>query len=189
MLPFFVPIILFCLLLFLGFAVAGVILLSVALRYRAGTARRRGRRWLLTLNVWITSLSAAFFFVVILVLSFWFPRIFPFALGGVVIGAGLGLLGLVLTRWETKGEEFFYTPSRWLALLITVVIVSRFFYVWFQSKHHAGNTPGAQHWLLSGPGMHLSFAVAAGFIGYYLIYAIGVRFRLLRHERSRLAQR
>ena len=56
-----VPIILFALLFFVLLAVAGVVLLSIALRYRAGTARRQGRRWVASLNVWMTSLSAVFF--------------------------------------------------------------------------------------------------------------------------------
>jgi hypothetical protein len=37
-----VPVILFALLLFVLLAFAGVIFLSLALRYRAGTARRQG---------------------------------------------------------------------------------------------------------------------------------------------------
>src|SRR5947207_9270460 len=50
-LPSAVPIILFALLLFVLLALAGVILLSLALRYRAGTARRQARRWVASLNV------------------------------------------------------------------------------------------------------------------------------------------
>jgi len=56
-----VPVILFALLFFVLLAVAGVVLLSLALPYRAGTARRQGRRWVASLNVWMTSLSAVFF--------------------------------------------------------------------------------------------------------------------------------
>ncbi|HMJ04882.1 MAG TPA: hypothetical protein VK474_01370 [Chthoniobacterales bacterium] len=37
------------------------------------------------------------------------------------------------------------------------------------------------------PAAQLSHAVAAGLISYYLVYAIGVRLRLKRHERTRLA--
>jgi hypothetical protein len=39
-----VPIIVFALLIFVLLALAGVVLLSLALRYRAGTARRQARR-------------------------------------------------------------------------------------------------------------------------------------------------
>jgi len=38
---------------------------------------------------------------------------------------------------------------------------------------------------LSASGTQLSVAVAAGLIGYYLVYAIGVRIRVTRHEKRR----
>ena len=179
------PIILFALLLFVLLAFVGVVLLSLALRYRAGTARRQGRRWVATMNVWMTSFSAVFFFVLTSVMSFWLGPILRFALAGIAIGAVLGLLGLALTRWEFEPEGLFYTPSRWLALLITFAIIGRFAYGWWHAIHHGSNPPDEQHWLMSASATRLSFAVAAGFIGYYVVYAIGVRFRLLRHERGR----
>jgi uncharacterized protein HemY len=40
-----VPLLLVALLFFVLLAIVGIVLLSIALRYRAGTARRRGRRW------------------------------------------------------------------------------------------------------------------------------------------------
>ena len=42
--------------------------------------------------------------------------------------------------------------------------------------------PSDQHWLITASGTQLSLAVAAGLIGYYLVYSIGVRLRLARHE-------
>jgi hypothetical protein len=121
-----VPLILVALLLFVVLAFGGVVLLSLALRYRAGTARRRGRRWVATMNVWMTSFSAIFFFFIVFVMSFWLGPILRFALAGMAIGVVLGLLGLALTRWEVEREGLFYTPSRWLALIITFAITIRF---------------------------------------------------------------
>src|SRR5512133_3768074 len=65
-----VPIIVFALLIFVLFALAGVVLLSLALRYRAGTARRQARRWVASVNVWMTSFSAIFFLSFTFLLSF-----------------------------------------------------------------------------------------------------------------------
>ena len=65
------PIIVFALLLFVLFAFAGVVVLSFALRYRAGTARRQARCWVASLNVWMTSFSAVFFLAFTFLLSFW----------------------------------------------------------------------------------------------------------------------
>jgi hypothetical protein len=180
-----VPLILFALLLFVVLAFGGVVLLSLALRYRAGTARRQGRRWAATMNVWMTSFSAVLFLFVAFLMSFWLGPTLRFALTGMVIGAVLGVLGLGLTRWEVERDELFYTPSRWLAFLITFAITARFIYGWWHIAHPGNTAPSQQHWLMTASATQFSFAVAAGLIGYYLVYAIGVRFRLMRHERRR----
>jgi MFS family permease len=183
-LPSAVPIILFALLLFVLISVGGVVLLSLALRYRAGTARRQGRRWVASLNVWLTSLSAVFFLSFTLVISFWLGTAFRFALIGMGFGAILGLLGLTMTRWESQSEGLFYTPSRWLALIVTLAIAARFVYGWWHATHFGSSAPGDQHWLITASGTQLSLAVAAGLIAYYLVYSIGVRLRLTRHEQQ-----
>jgi MFS family permease len=110
-LPSAVPIILFALLFFVLLAVAGVVLLSLALRYRAGTARRQGRRWVASLNVWMTSLSAVLFLSFSFLISFWLGTAFRFALIGMGFGAIVGLLSLAMTRWESQPEGLFYTPK------------------------------------------------------------------------------
>jgi hypothetical protein len=178
-----VPILLRALLFFVLHAVGGVVLLSLALRYRAGTARRQGRRWVASLNVWMTSLSVVFFLSFTFLISFWLGTAFRFALIGMCFGAILGLLGLLLTRWESEPEGLFYTPSRWLALLVMLAIAARLVYGWWHAVHRG--PPHEQHWFLSASGTQLSVAVAAGLIGYYMIYAIGVRIRITRHEKRR----
>jgi hypothetical protein len=164
---------------------AGVVLLSLALRYRAGTARRQARRWVASLNVWATSFSAIFFLCFTLLLSFWVGSAFRVALIGMSVGGILGLLGLLLTRWESQPEGLFYTPSRWLAFIIVFAISARVLYAWWHATHPGSNASGDQHWLISASGTQLSMAVAAGLIGYYLVYSIGVRLRLRRYEQQR----
>jgi len=176
-----VPLIVLALLIFVLFALAGVVLLSLALRYRAGTARRQARRWVASLNVWMTSLSVVLFFSFTLLLSFWVGSAFRFALMGMCVGGILGLLGLALTRWESRPEGLFYTPSRWLAFIIVFAIAARVVYGWWRATH-AGSAYGDQHWFNSASGTQLSMAIAGGLIGYYLVYSIGVRLRLARYE-------
>jgi len=176
-----VPIILVALLLFVLFALIGVILLSLALRYRAGTARRQARRWVASMNVWMTSFSAVFFLSFTLLLSFWVGSAFRFGLIGMAIGGILGLLGLALTRWESRAQGLFYTPSRWLAFIIVFAIAARVAYGWWPATHPGSGT-GNQHWLITASGTQLSLAVAAGLIAYYLVYSIGVLLRVRRHE-------
>jgi hypothetical protein len=164
-----------------------VVLLSLALRYRAGTARRQARRWVASLNMWMTSVSAVFFLSFTLVLSFWVDSAFRFALIGMVCGGILGLIGLAMTRWESQPQGLFFTPSRWLALIITLAIAARFVYGWWRATHSGGNAPGNQHWLITASGTQLSLAVAAGLIGYYVVYSVGVRLRIARHEQRRFS--
>jgi hypothetical protein len=180
-----VPIILFALLFFVLLALGGVVLLSLALRYRAGTARRQGRRWVASLNVWMTSLSTVLFLSFSFLISFWLGTAFRFALIGMGFGGIFGLLGLALTRWESQPEGLFYTPSRWLALIVTLAIAARFMYGWWHATHSGGGAPGDQHWLITASGTQLSLAVAGGLIGYYLVYCIGVSLRVTRHEQRR----
>ena len=177
------PIILFALVLFVLLAFTGVVLLSLALRYRAGTARRQGRRWAATMNLWATSFSAALFLCFSFLISFSLGPTLQFALTGMAVGAVLGLLGLMLTRWESQPDGLFYTPSRWLALLVMLAIAARLVYSWWHTMHRGASDE--QHWLLSASGTQLSVAVAAGLIGYYLVYAIGVRIRIARNEKRR----
>src|SRR5437867_5804873 len=180
-----VPLILFALLVFVLLAFAGVVLLSLALRYRAGTARRQARPWVASLNVWLTGFSAVFFLSFTLLLSFWVPSAFRFAVIGMGCGGILGLLGLAMTRWESRRDGLFYTPSRWLAVVITLAIAARFIYSWWRATHSGSSALGDQHWLITASRTQLSLAVAAGLIGYYLLYSIGVRLRLTRHEQRR----
>jgi len=182
-----VPLIILALLVFVLLALAGVVLLSLAVRYRAGTARRQARRWVASLNVWVTSFSALFFLSFTLLLSFWVGSAFRFALIGMAFGGILGLVGLAMTRWESQPEGLFYTPSRWLALLVTLAIAARFVYGWWRATHSGSPPSGDQHWLIAASGTQLSVAVAAGLIAYYLVYSIGVRLRMelmgQRHRR------
>jgi hypothetical protein len=180
-----VPIIVGALLFFVLLAMGGVILLSLALRYRAGTARRQGRRWVASLNVWLTSFSAVFFLSFTLLVSFWIESASRFALTGMGCGAILGLLGLAMTRWERRSEGIFYTPSRWLAILVTLAIAARLIYGWWRATHSGSSLPSDQHWLMTASGTQLSLAVAAGLIGYYLVYSIGVLLQITRHEQRR----
>ena len=180
------PIIVFALLLFVLLAFSGVVLLSLALRYRAGTARRQARRWVASLNIWMTSFSAVFFLSFTFLLSFWVDSAFRFGLIGMGCGSILGLVGLAITRWESQPQGLFYTPNRWLALLVTFAIAARFVYGWWRTTHSGSNVPVDQHWLITASGTQLSLAVAAGLIGYYLAYSLGVRLRIARHEQRQL---
>lgn len=160
--------------------VVGLVLsmpLLLVLRYRAGTMRRRGRRWAATLNVVSFVLSAALFLWVAAVTTLWVPKAFIYSLIGLTGGCLLGVLGLALTSWEKTPQALHFTPNRWLVLLLTLAVTTRLLYglwrIW-----HAWRTAGPDSSWLAAAGVAGSMAVGAIVIGYYLTYSAGVRWRL-----------
>ena len=153
--------------------------LSLVMRYRAGTARRLGRKWVTTLNLLMIALSAAVFLWAAAITSFWVPNAFRYSLLGLLGGGLLGLLGLALTRWEKTPQALYYTPNRWLILVITLAVTTRLLYglwrVW-----HSWRTAGPETSWVAAAGVAGSMAVGAVVLGYYLTYSAGVRWRLRR---------
>jgi hypothetical protein len=160
--------------------VCGLVLaapLLLLLRYRAGTSRRLARTWVLTVNLVSLLISAALFIWVAALTNFWVPRAFIYSLAGMLSGCLLGLLGLVATRWEKTAGALYYTPNRWLVLLITVAVAARMIYGFWRIWHAWQTTAHDTSWLAAAriPG---SMAVGALVIGYYLTYFAGLRSRL-----------
>src|SRR4029434_3668547 len=97
-------------------------------RYRVGSARRMARPWMATLNVALMVFSAICFLAGAVVTAVWVPNAFAGAAAGVTLGAGLGLVGLMLTRWEPTSATLHYTPNRWLVLVVTFLVSARVLY-------------------------------------------------------------
>ena len=147
------------------------------LRYRTGTTRRRGYKWVATVNCLSFSLSAALLVWAAAVTTFWVPRAFHYSLAGIIAGSLLGLLGLVLTRWEITPRTIHFTPNRWLVLFITLAVVARLVYGLWRIWHAWRAAPSDGSWLATA-GVAGSMAVGAVVIGYYLTYFAGVRWRM-----------
>jgi hypothetical protein len=158
--------------------------LSIVLRYRAGTARRRARGWVATTNLFGFASSATLLLVVAAVTSAWIPNAFTYTAVGLAGGCLLGLLGLSLSRWERTPQSLHYTPSRWLVLTITLVVTSRMIYGLWRIWHAWRSTPADTSWLVSS-GAAGSLAAGAVVLGYYLTYWTGLRRRLKHHTRTR----
>jgi hypothetical protein len=158
---------------------AGVALLplSLVLRYRAGTARRLARRWVATLNAVMLALSIAFFLVAAAITNVWVPDAFVHAIVGLLVGAGLGVIGLLLSRWERTPIALYYTPNRWLVLTITLLVSARLLYGLWRAWHAWSAGPGDQSWLAAA-GAAGSLAAGAIVLGYYLVYWTGIRSRV-----------
>ena len=176
------PLVLLVVALLLAFIV--LLLLSPALRYRAGTARRQARGWVATINFTGLSISTALFLTGAGLTSIWVPRAFTYSVLGLLGGVALGLVGLRLSRWESAPHSLHYTPNRWLVLGVTSIVTARLFYGFWRAWHTWRESPGDTSWLVAF-GIAGSMAAGAVVLGYYLAYWIGVRRRFRRHLRAR----
>jgi hypothetical protein len=173
------------LLLALPLVVIALMPLILIQRYRLGTARRLVRPWVTVLNIALTALSAALFLVVAAVTAIWVPHAFRGAVIGVLIGLGLGVVGLLLTRWEPAPATLHYTPNRWVVLLVTVMVSARVLYGFWRSWRAAeAGIYGTD--LILAFGIPESLAVGGAVIGYYIAYAWGVRRRFQVWQRRPL---
>ena len=163
--------------------VLAIVLMPLGLvqRYRAGTARRVARRWLATLNVGTLSFSVCLFLGGAAMTSFWVPNALPYALAGFAGGCLLGILGLALTRWEGAPGSLHYTPNRFLALAITLVVTARLAYGVWRLWQGWGLGVDERAWLIES-GVPGSLAAGAIVLGYSLAYWIGVSRRARRYR-------
>lgn len=164
-------------------AVLVVLLLSPALRYRAGTARRQARGWVATVNLTGLLVSTALFLTGAALTNIWVPHTLRYSLLGLLGGIALGLVGLRVTRWERATESLHYTPSRWLVLGVTSIVTARLLYGFWRAWHTWRHAPGETAWLAAF-GVAGSMAAGAVVLGYYLAFWAGVRRRFRQHRRA-----
>jgi hypothetical protein len=176
-----VPLLLLLLLLPLVFIV--MIPLSLIQRYRVGTSRRPARGWVATLNLAAIALSIAFFLTGAVVTSVWVPDAFRYSAAGVAAGTVLGLLGLLVSRWEATPRGLYYTPNRWLVLGITLVVSVRILYGFWRAWEAWRVSPEETSWVVAA-GVAGSLAAGGVVLGYYFTYWLGLRLRLKRHLRA-----
>lgn len=90
---------------------------------------------------------------------------------GIVVGIGLGVLGLRLTRFEATTEGLYYTPSAHLGVALSALLVCRIAYrfaVGGFADPGAGSAP-------PGAGLTpLTLLLVGTLAGYYTTYAIGL---------------
>ena len=151
-------------------------------RYRVGTSRRLVRPWFVGLNLVLMALSTLLFLAGAGVTSYWVGNAFTGAALGLLGGALLGVLGLVMTRWEPTAATLHYTPNRWLVLIVTFAVTARVLYgLWRSWSVARAGVSGAP--VVLAFGIPESLAVGGLVVGYYLMYAIGLRSRLRQWQR------
>jgi hypothetical protein len=151
-------------------------------RYRVGTARRPARKWINTFTLVSMVVSAVVFLSGAAVTQVWVPHALAGAAVGVAIGVVAGVCGLFLTRWELGVREMFYTPNRWLVLVVTLIVSVRVAYGFYRSFAAASaGLAGAS--IIDAFGVPESLGAGGVVIGYYLAYAAGLRWQIRRWDR------
>jgi hypothetical protein len=154
-------------------------------RYRLGSARRLARPWVATLNAALTLLSVVLFLGVAAITAIWVPHAFRGAALGLLAGLALGVVGLLATRWEPTPATLHYTPNRWLVLFVTLAVSARILYGFWRSwKVAAAGIYGTE--MVLAFGIPQSLGVGGLVVGYYVVYALGVRRRVAQWQRRAL---
>lgn len=156
--------------------------LSLLMRYRAGTARRRARNWVAATNAISLGISILIFFVFAAISNAWIPHAVLYSSVGALSGCLLGILGLGLSRWENTSRGLFYTPNRWLVLVITVGVTVRIGFGFWRAWQAWQIAPDKESWLAAS-GLAGSMGVGALVLGYYACYWTGLWMRIRRRQR------
>lgn len=169
------------LLLALPLVVIAMTPLFLVQRYRAGKARRLARPWMATFALAMMALSVLFFLFGAGVTSIWVAGTFRGAAAGLAAGVVLGVVGLLVTRWEPTPRTLHYTPNRWLVLFVTLIVSARVLYGMYRSAMvaQAGMTGTS---VVMAFGIPESFAAGGAVLGYYLAYNAGLRWRIHRWQ-------
>jgi hypothetical protein len=86
-----------------------------------------------------------------------------------VLGAGLGFIGLRLTKFETNAEGHFYTPNTHIGVALSLLFVGRMLYRFWVLRDVTvapGHPPPFQS--------PLTFFIFGLIAGYYLVYYVGL---------------
>jgi hypothetical protein len=169
-------------LLLLPLVVLALMPLILIQRYRVGTARRLARAWTATFTLVSMVFSVMFFLVAAAMTTYWIPNAFSGAAAGLGAGSVLGVLGLMLTRWEATPRTLHYTPNRWLVLIVTFVVSARVIYgLWRSWTVAQSGLYGTS--VVTAFGVPESLAAGATVLGYYLVYSAGLRWRIRNWRR------
>ena len=100
------------------------------------------------------------------------PDVLLGLVGGAALGAGIGVVGLRMTRYEVTDEGLFYTPNTAIGIALALLFVGRLIYR-FGTLYFASGTidPSAFESFGKSPLTLLVFGVLAG---YYIAYSIGI---------------
>jgi hypothetical protein len=161
------------------------IIALIAWRLKSRMRRIIGRQRLSRVRPWVT---VVLFPLVIAMLTYAALRqqhLGIYLAAGIVVGIGLGVLGLRLTRFEVTPEGLFYTPSAHLGVALSVLLVCRIAYRFAVGSF---SDPGAGSALPGASLTPLTLLLIGTLAGYYTSYAVGlIRWSLRNRSLARSA--
>jgi hypothetical protein len=132
----------------------------------------------MTLRIGILSVVAA----LLLFASASHSTLLAAGLGGLVLGAVLGVVGLRLTRFESGPDGFFYTPHTYIGVGLSALFIGRIVYRFVvvgqfgASASMAPGQAGANPWAAYTMNP-LTLTIFTLIVGYYVTYFAGVMLR------------
>lgn len=98
-------------------------------------------------------------------------------LGGVLIGVGLAVYGLRVTKFENAPEGLYYTPHAHVGIALSLLLAARVVYRLFQLYSSTSAFAQPPQMFVRSP---LTMLIVGTVAGYYAWYALG----LIRWQRS-----
>jgi energy-converting hydrogenase Eha subunit A len=150
-----------------------VILALIAWRLQSRMRRMIGRQRLSPVRPWITLVIFPLLVAMLGYAALQQQHLGVYLASGIVVGIGLGVLGLRLTRFEVTTEGLYYTPSAHLGVALSVLLLCRIAY-----RFAVGGFPDPGASAASAPpgaGLTpLTLLLIGTLAGYYTSYAIGL---------------
>ena len=153
--------------LLVSFGIAALI----AWRIYARVRRMVGRQRLSNVRPWITVSLFPALIALLLLGSLPHPDSALALVAGVALGAGLGIYGLRLTKFEETPAGLFYTPNAHLGIALSLLFLGRVAYRSIQLYLSEAPLAAPQADVVRSPLTLLIFGTLAG---YYIAYAVGL---------------
>ncbi len=140
-------------------------------RFYARIRRMVGRQRLSNVRPWITVCILPALAALFVIASLGRPMSLGAIAVGAVIGVGLGVYGLRVTKFEKTAEGLFYTPSAHVGIGLSLLLAARIIYRLFQVYALSEAQAISQMSYATTPLTMIIFGTLAG---YYVTYAVGL---------------
>jgi uncharacterized membrane protein len=107
------------------------------------------------------------------------PNALASSAGGLAIGAGLAVVGLRLTRFESSPEGLFFTPNKYLGAVLIAAVISRLSYRFAVVGARQNSTA-----LAAFQNNSITLFLITVLIGYTAAYLIGLLRTVRKHDRT-----